>query len=77
MRSGMDLEFKFGQIRGSIKENGKMIAWVVRVSFGMPMVIFMMGIGNKMKSVVMVYTFTHLVPFSKDNGVKVYKMVKE
>lgn len=48
----MDLEFKFGQMELNMKDIGKKIGLMEKVSFGMLVETFMMEIGKKIESLV-------------------------
>lgn len=45
----MDLEFKFGQMELNMKDIGKKIGLMEKVSFGMSVETFMMEIGKKIE----------------------------
>ena len=45
----MVMEYKYGQMVLSMKDNGKTIKLMAKVDSGMPMVIYMKAIGSKIK----------------------------
>lgn len=66
--SGKDTASKFGQMELNTKVNGLTIRQRARVSSHMSMVIYTTGTGNKTRPQDRVFTFTTMVPDTKESG---------
>jgi hypothetical protein len=69
----MVMEFSNGQTMPNMKVNGVKIKHVAMASFGMPMVIILMGIGKMIKQMVLECICIKMEPNTRAAGVMIYK----
>ena len=69
--------FKFGLTVQNMKESGAKIKQMVKVNFGMQMVMFMKVIGKMIKQMVMEFMYIWMELNMKVNGVMTYKTALE